>query len=138
MKFSRTVCYAVQAVLLLAESDPSAPVPCRELAARGRMPERFLLQILRQLVHRGIVRSTRGTEGGYTLARSLSSVSLLDVIEAVSGPLEITVAEDTGLPKDCHTRLLAALERVSHSSRRQFEAIKLAQLAPPGANTAKA
>jgi Rrf2 family protein len=131
MKFSRTVCYAVQAVLLLSESEPGVPVPCRELAARGAMPERFLLQILRQLVHRGIVRSTRGTEGGYTLGKPLPAVSLLDVIEAVSGPLEITVADDTGLPKDCHARLLSALEVVSTNSRRQFESIKLAQIAPP-------
>src|SRR5262249_11351063 len=47
MKLSRTVAYALQATLQLADVDPNVPVPCSKLAAEGGMPERFLLQILR-------------------------------------------------------------------------------------------
>ena len=47
MKLSRTVSYALQATLQLAQSDSSGPIPCSRLAAQGKMPERFLLQILR-------------------------------------------------------------------------------------------
>ena len=47
MKLSRTVSYALQATLQLARSRSHDPVPCRQLAADGNMPERFLLQILR-------------------------------------------------------------------------------------------
>ncbi len=65
MKFSRTVSYALQATLQLAQEDRAAPVPCSQLAAEGKMPERFLLQILRNLVTHGILRSTRGVDGGY-------------------------------------------------------------------------
>ncbi|HWB00312.1 MAG TPA: Rrf2 family transcriptional regulator, partial [Pirellulales bacterium] len=60
MKISRTVTYAVQAVLQLARADGSRPVPCSQLASQGQMPERFLLQILRSLVTHGILQSTRG------------------------------------------------------------------------------
>jgi Rrf2 family protein len=66
VKLSRTASYALQAVLQLAQSDASGyPVPCSRLAAEGKMPERFLLQILRSLVTHGILGSTRGVDGGY-------------------------------------------------------------------------
>lgn len=83
MKLSRTVSYAVQAALQLAKSGSGNPVPCSQLAAEGHMPERFLLQILRNLVNHGILRSTRGVDGGYALTRPPEQVSLLELIEAI-------------------------------------------------------
>ena len=53
------------------------------------MPERFLLQILRNLVTHGILRSTRGVDGGYSLVRPADEVSVLDVIEAIEGPMDV-------------------------------------------------
>jgi hypothetical protein len=52
------------------------------------MPERFLLQILRVLVTHGILRSTRGVDGGYALTKPADQISLLEVIEAIDGPLD--------------------------------------------------
>ena len=69
MKLSRTVTYAVQATLQLGRSEVGVPVPCSQLAAEGHMPERFLLQVLRHLVTHGILHSTRGVDGGYSLNR---------------------------------------------------------------------
>jgi Rrf2 family transcriptional regulator, cysteine metabolism repressor len=63
MRLSRTVGYALRATLQLAESESGTPIPCRQLAATGGMPERFLLQILRNLVRHGILQSHRGVEG---------------------------------------------------------------------------
>ena len=77
MKLSRTVAYALQATLQLALSGDQEPVPCSRLAAEGKMPERFLLQILRNLVAHGILSSTRGVDGGYTLDRAPEEISLL-------------------------------------------------------------
>ena len=87
MKLSRTVEYAVQATLQLAQSQTGGPVPCSQLAASNAMPERFLLQILRSLVTHGILSSTRGVVGGYVLQRRPEEISLLDLIEAIEGPL---------------------------------------------------
>ena len=84
MKLSRSVSYALQAVLQLAASDARTPVPCSQLAAEGSMPERFLLQILRHLVAHGILDSARGVEGGYVLERSPDEISLLEVIMLAS------------------------------------------------------
>lgn len=133
MKLSRTVAYALQATLQLAQSDAHVPVPCSQLAADGEMPERFLLQILRNLVAHGILESTRGVEGGYSLGRSPEEISLLEVIEAIDGPLLAAMPASPGLPARSRSKLDAALAEVTDVARRQLEAIKLAHLSPePG------
>src|SRR3954470_15915458 len=96
MKLSRTVAYAVQATLQLAQNKSGLPVPCSQLASEGNMPERFLLQILRHLVTHGILHSTRGVDGGYSLERKPEDISLLDVIEAIDGPLSATLPGNDG------------------------------------------
>src|SRR6187397_745177 len=98
MKLSRTVSYAVRATLQLAELEAEGPVPCSRLAADGKMPERFLLQILRNLVTHGILRSTRGVDGGYSLVRPADQISLLEVIEAIEGPFDTSQEVGEGLP----------------------------------------
>jgi Rrf2 family protein len=128
MKLSRTVAYAVQATLQLAESKSTAPVPCSQLAADGAMPERFLLQILRHLVTHGILHSTRGVEGGYTLERSPDRISLLDLIEAIDGPLhaELQTGDKNSLP--CEWRLREALQEITAATRQHLESLKLSDL----------
>lgn len=139
MKISRTVAYAIQATLQLARSKSGSPVPCSQLAAEGHMPERFLLQILRHLVTHGILHSTRGVDGGYSLDRSPQEISLLDVIEAIDGPLATTLpTTENGDGQWQEPRLREALDQVTSSARRQLQAIKLADLlgSAPQASTA--
>ena len=131
MKLSRTVAYAVRATLQLAKTDSAAPVPCSQLASEGNMPERFLLQILRSLVTHGILRSTRGVDGGYSLVRPPQEVSLLEVIEAIEGPLNTGEPTAEGMSESTQAALQQALRSVTDSSRRQLEAIKLSQLLQP-------
>jgi Rrf2 family protein len=131
MKLSRTVAYAVQASIHLADSQGKGPIPCSQLAAEGKMPERFLLQILRHLVARGILASTRGVDGGYRLDRAPEDVSLLDVIEAIDGPMVTTLPLGDGLPERTQERLRDAIGEVTEESRRQLSAIKLSHLMPP-------
>ncbi|MEX0979340.1 MAG: Rrf2 family transcriptional regulator [Pirellulales bacterium] len=129
MKLSRTVAYAVQATLQLAKSKSDAPVPCSQLAAEGHMPERFLLQVLRHLVNHGILRSTRGIDGGYALERSPRDISLLDVIEAIEGPIGATLPVFEGTePAGHEVKLREALEQVASSVRRQLKAITISDL----------
>jgi Rrf2 family protein len=128
MQLSRTVGYALQATLQLALAESSSPVPCSQLAAEGQMPERFLLQILRNLVTHGILQSVRGVDGGYTLERKPEDISLLEVIEAVDGPLSSGAPVAEGLPPESQLKLREALEQVTATSRRQLSEIKLASL----------
>jgi len=130
MKISRTVAYAVQATLQLAEHPSEAPVPCSQIASDGHLPERFLLQILRHLVTHGILHSTRGVEGGYALERKPEEISLLDIIEAIEGPLNSALPSD-GMAQPYVERLQHAVEQVTSVAREQLAAIKLSALMSP-------
>lgn len=116
--------YALQATCQLGASHGDSPVPSKKLAEGGGMPDRFLLQILRNLVAHGLLRSTRGVIGGYALARSTDDISLLDIIEAVEGPVTFEVAQPHG-GDDC---LQQALEAVTVNIRRDLADLKLSQI----------
>lgn len=130
MKLSRTVSYAVRATLQLAQAEPGVPIPCSKIATAGHMPERFLLQILRHLVTHGILSSTRGVDGGYKLRRRPDNISLLDVIEAVDGPMVSKLPVADGLGTETLAKLKGALADVSSVARRELAAVKLSQLLP--------
>ena len=95
------------------------------------MPERFLLQILRNLVTHGILRSTRGVDGGYALVRPADQISLLEVIEAIEGPYDAALEASDGLTEDSQLKLRDALGQVTATTRRQLESIKLSALLKP-------
>jgi Rrf2 family transcriptional regulator, cysteine metabolism repressor len=129
MKLSRTVAYAIQASLQLAQSKSEVPVPCSQLAAEGHLPERFLLQILRHLVTHNILHSTRGVDGGYSLKRKADEISLLEVIEAIEGPLVAALPAMDGVQSPgVESRLRQALEQVNATCRSQLGAVKLSDL----------
>jgi Rrf2 family protein len=79
--------YAVRAVVELAGSSQSAPRKVDEIAQAQSIPVSFLENILTQLRSAGVVRSQRGPEGGYWLARPAEELDLARVIRAVEGPL---------------------------------------------------
>lgn len=86
MKVSAKSDYAVRALLELAQAD-EGPVKGERIAQAQEIPLKFLENILIDLRHAGIVRSQRGAEGGYWLARDAREVSIGEVIRAADGPL---------------------------------------------------
>jgi Rrf2 family protein len=86
MRVSAKADYAVRAAVELAAA-PSPPVKGEAISQAQEIPLKFLENILGELRHAGIVRSQRGTEGGYWLARPADEITLADVIRAVEGPL---------------------------------------------------
>lgn len=79
--------YAVRAVVELAGSSQQSPRKVDEVAKAQSIPVSFLENILTQLRSAGVVRSQRGPEGGYWLAKPAADTSLATVIRAVEGPL---------------------------------------------------
>jgi Rrf2 family protein len=130
MKISRTVAYALQATILLAQSDNSTPLPCNRLAEEGKMPERFLMQILHDLVAHGVLTSTRGVDGGYMLDRDAEEISLLEIIEAIEGPITPIIPSAQGLLVGSKTKLEDSLGIITEAARKELQAIKLAHLLP--------
>jgi Rrf2 family protein len=86
MRVSAKVDYAVRAMVELASAG-EGPVKGEKLSESQEIPLKFLENILGELKHAGLVRSQRGTEGGYWLAQAPGEVSIADVIRAVEGPL---------------------------------------------------
>jgi len=132
MKLSQSVAYAIHASLRLASNREASPVSCSRLAEQGKLPERFLLQLLRDLAKQGILQSTRGGGGGFMLDRKPEEISLLEVIEAVEGPLTASVPLKASFPHPAGDRLYGVLRKVTDEVRRQLEAVKLSDLAVHG------
>ena len=79
--------YAVRALAELARSGGAGPVPIGELARRRDIPVQFLEQLFAALRRAGILKSQRGVKGGYSFARDPSTVTVLEVVELLDGPL---------------------------------------------------
>jgi Rrf2 family protein len=87
VRISAKVDYAVRAAIELAANPDGAPVRAEQVATAQGIPLNFLENILGELRHAGIVRSQRGPEGGFRLAKPADQVTIADVIRAVEGPL---------------------------------------------------
>ncbi len=128
MKLSRTVAYAIHATLQLASGERGVPIPCSYLATEGHMPERFLLQILRSLVMRGLLRSTRGVDGGYYLARPAEQISLRDIVEVFDTPLNRDMPVLDALEPSVRKRLFASLNGAEKAAHDELGKLTLADL----------
>jgi Rrf2 family protein len=89
MRVTAKVDYAVRAATMLASraADDGRPVKGDRIATSQDIPVKYLENILSELRQAGIVRSQRGAEGGYWLARPAAEITVADVIRAVEGPL---------------------------------------------------
>jgi Rrf2 family cysteine metabolism transcriptional repressor len=103
MKISARDEYACSAVLELALNYSSeSPVRVHDIAQRQGIPMKFLFQIMQILKRVDLVKSRRGTEGGYTLGRPPGQISVADVIRAVSGPLvQLSCLDSGNFADDC-------------------------------------
>lgn len=80
---TREADYAVRAMLALAARPDPGPLSSRRIAEEWRIPPRFLVQVLGRLAEVGLVTASHGRNGGYTLARPASAITLLDVVTAI-------------------------------------------------------
>ena len=87
MRISAKADYAVRAIVELAADEGDKPVKAERIATAQEIPLNFLENILGELRHAGLVRSHRGAEGGFRLAKPPEEVTVADVIRAVEGPL---------------------------------------------------
>lgn len=128
MKCTRTLAYAIQATVLLARRESDTPVACSHLAREGEMPERFLLQVLRGLVNGRILSSTRGVDGGYSLARPPAQITLLQIVDAFETTNGNLVPAITSESNGMHDQLQTAFRRAQEASRREIEKLTIADL----------
>ncbi len=88
MIHSPTCQHALRALIYLASKNTTKPVLVREIAEAAKVPKQSLAKILYGLRKKGLVKSTKGPGGGYQLARPGGRMTILEVIEAVDGPVD--------------------------------------------------
>jgi Rrf2 family transcriptional regulator, nitric oxide-sensitive transcriptional repressor len=123
----KTAEYALRAAVWLARSGDQTE-SADQLAARTKVPRRYLHKVLQDLVRAELVRSQSGPGGGYALAKAPGKISILDVVNAVA-PLERIRHCPLGLPS--HTRLCPLhkeLDSVYASTEKALAKVTLAQL----------
>ncbi|MDD5459117.1 MAG: Rrf2 family transcriptional regulator [Phycisphaerae bacterium] len=87
MKISRSTGYALLATCYIAKNQSDGIVLSQVIAKAHSIPLEYLLKILQQLVRANVLRSKRGPRGGFLLAKPAKKISMLDIIEAVDGPV---------------------------------------------------
>ena len=133
---SKRAKYALKALLALTEHQGDEPVRIADLAARERIPPKFLELILLDLRNQGLVQSRKGKRGGYLLARDPSRIPVGQVVRLFDGPLApVPCASQTGYVRcddcadeaACGVRL--AMKEVRDATARILDKMSLATLA---------
>jgi len=105
MQITRQADYAVRAVLYLARLGTNQRAATSQVATEKQIPPSFLAKIISQLSIAGLLHTSRGARGGVSLARDPSEISVLDVVEAIDGPISLNecLSDDDSCPftTDC-------------------------------------
>jgi Rrf2 family protein len=129
MKLSATSCYALRALIYLAGVKDNRPVASHVVAQACGAPERFLVKILSPLVGARLLYSLRGPNGGYRLARPAKGITVLEIVEAASGPVNgLAPALETADSARLDGQLAAICEQAAETYRRQLSKVRLSDL----------
>jgi Rrf2 family protein len=99
MQITRQADYAIRAIRYLAKQEPNKRSATSVVAREMQIPPSFLAKIISQLSIAGLLHTSRGARGGVTLARDAGEISMLDVVEAIDGPIKLN--ECVGDPARC-------------------------------------
>jgi Rrf2 family protein len=99
MQITRQADYALRAMTYLAKLDPTQRAATSQIAETKKIPPSFLAKIISQLSIAGLIHTSRGARGGVTLSRPADEISILEVIEAIDGPIALN--ECTVSPEGC-------------------------------------
>lgn len=134
MKLTRAVLYALQALVDMAGREQGRPVASHVVAEAQGVPERFLLKVLKPLVGAGILRSIKGPNGGYQLSKVPKDITLLDIVEAIDGPVRghIPFTHERGKKGALESRLEHLYSDIAEQNRKQMQKVRLSELVGKG------
>ena len=104
MQITRAAEYGIRGVLYLASQPKGTVCLLNEISERQNIPPSFLSKIFQNLARAGLVTSSRGSRGGFMLAKDADQITLLEVLEAIEGQMQLNVCLNNG----------SACENVSH------------------------
>jgi Rrf2 family protein len=130
MKLTRAASYAIHALVFMANQKHNRPIASHHIAQARGIPERFLLKVLKPLVSVRVLLSIKGPNGGYRLAKSAHDISLLEILEAVDGPIRGQSSfdrDETDGP--LNKRLDQICNQAADQIRKQLHKVRISDLA---------
>ena len=132
MRLSHLADYAVVLMTAAARRPAGERLSATELSADTGVPLPTTQKLMGQLAGAGLLSSARGASGGFALARPAAEISLADIVEAVEGPIVMTMCAD-GVNHDCvldaHCRVKPHMGVVGNAVRGALGAVRLTELA---------
>lgn len=132
MKISTKGRYGLKAMVDLAANTDQGYISLKSIAERQEISETYLEQLFSALKKAGLVKSVRGAQGGYILAKPASETSVREVLTALEGslsPIDCDRSEDTGdCPKQCDCSTRSVWEKLRHGIYEAVESISLQDL----------
>ena len=133
MRLSHLADYAVVLMTAAARRPAAARLSATELASETGVPLPTTQKLMGQLAGCGLLSSARGAGGGFALARPAAEISLADIVEAVEGPIAMTVCSGSEGASDCaldaHCRVKPHMGVVGNAVRGALGAVSLTELA---------
>jgi Rrf2 family protein len=128
LKLSRKTMLALEAVIDIAFNARPEPVQAKEITARQGVPQRYLEQVMQQLVRAGVLKGVRGPRGGYRLARERRRISVGDVVR-VAEAIDDGEAENPEPRSELGTRVVTPLiAKLQDEVMKQLDAISIEDL----------
>ena len=135
MRLTHLADYAVVLMTAAARRPRGERLSATELAADTGVPLPTAQKLMGLLASSGLLNSSRGAAGGFSLARPAEQISLADIVEAVEGPIAMTVCSGLDGPSDCaldaHCRVKPHMGVVGNAVRGALGAVSLTSLCGP-------
>jgi FeS assembly SUF system regulator len=132
MRLTHLADYAVVMMTAAARRDASARLSATDLAEETGVPLPTAQKLMQKLAAHGLLVGQRGAGGGYALARPVAEISLADIVEAVEGPIVLTMCAD-GVNHECvlhqHCKVKPHMSVVGDAIRSSLSAVSLRELA---------
>ena len=131
MRLSHLADYAVVLMTAAARRPAGARLSATELSAETGVPLPTAQKLMGQLAGSGLLTSARGATGGFALAKPAAEITLADIVEAVEGPIAMTVCSEgrSDCALDAHCRIKPHMGVVGHAVRGALGAVSLTELA---------
>ena len=132
LKLGKLTDYATVLMTVLA-ADPALSMPTRELAKRTHVAPPTVRKLLKLLARQGLVESSRGSQGGYRLARPSATISVADIVSALEGPIALTQCSvhRGGCTIEPYCGVRSNWRLINRVVRAALEAVSLEQMAAP-------
>jgi Rrf2 family protein len=129
MKLTRASSYALHAVAYMASQKIDRPVASHVIAQDRGIPERFLLKVLKPLVSAHVLSSIKGPNGGYRLAKAPGDITMLEIVEAVDGPIRGHAPFSNGTGDGALNRKIENVcKQTADHTRNQLDKVRLSDL----------